>query len=299
MDREGLVSICAGAAAGAVSTVVTNPLDTLRSRMASSREATGVPDKRIVTHIRAMYAEGVLRGASIGLGANMLASMPSNAVYLGMYHNARRQLENLEMNEHLSPIISAWTAVTATNLILAPTFLIRSRCQVDASMTIRRCIEEVIRHDGYRGFYRGTLSNIVGRCIEEGIFWYTYETSKRLTSSGNFNEKHSFLWNSLTVVGLSGVCKTVGSIAAYPYNPVINHMRTLNKHTRQAQFTRIMPTVEYIYRKDGLRGFYSGLSAQLARSIVSKTSQIYVFSLLMASYEKFQAKNKQLLSVAA
>ena len=283
LSRERYASVLAGGFAGVCSTCVTNPLDTIRVRLAASRTATGKSHKSLICHARELFGGGLVSGFRAGLLPNLAASMPSNAVYLSSYRLLSTELREMNVSHHAVPIIGALGSVFVTNMTLGPMFLIRTQCQVDSSRKMMAVAKEVYRTGGVRGFYRGTLTNVAGRFVEEATFWYVFETLKRMTNEGTFEERN-FFFASIAVVGLSGVSKLIGSAIAYPYNVVMTHLRTVNKATGQYEHTKIIPTIKHIYKADGLLGFYKGLSPQLLRSVISKATQIYSFELAMSIY---------------
>lgn len=301
--EDNLVSVFAGAFAGVASTCVTNPLDTIRVRLSSGRAATGKAHKSLLYTSKELFSEGLWHAFSRGLGANILASMPSNAIYLPTYRFLTNQLTDWGVNAEVRPMLCAFGAVTTTNLTLAPLFLVRTRVQVDDRLTIREVFRDVMRREGMRGLYRGTVTNIAGRFVEEGVFWTVYELLKRITNQGTFVDKNFWL-ASAAMVSLTMVAKLAASSIAYPYNVVMNHMRTVNKVTGQHDYTRVWPTVRHVYRVDGVMGFYKGLAPQLLRSVISKATQIYSFELAMFAYvsmrqRRSHAKSQPVLLDAA
>jgi hypothetical protein len=289
VSRERYASVVAGGFAGICSTCITNPLDTIRVRLAASRSATGKTHKSLLCHARELFGGGMASGFRAGLLPNLMASMPSNAVYLSTYRFLSAELRDSQMNHHAVPIVGALGSVFVTNITLGPMFLIRTQCQVDSSKKMLAVAAEVYRSSGVRGFWRGTLTNVAGRFVEEATFWYVFEFLKRTTKEGHFEDRN-FFFASIAVVGLSGVSKLIGSSLAYPYNVVMTHLRTVNKATGQYEHTKILPTIRHIYRADGFLGFYKGLAPQLLRSVISKATQIYSFELAMSVYI---GKNRQ------
>lgn len=288
VNEERLVSVVAGGMAGVFSTCVTNPLDTIRVRLSSGTGATGKAHKSLIQTTKELLTEGLMHAFSRGLGANILASVPSNAIYLPTYRFLKISLATA-VDDTTRPIICASGAVMATNLTLAPLFLVRTRVQVSEHLTIRAVTRDVYRREGVRGFYRGTVTNILGRCVEEGTFWSVYELLKRFTDSGTFGDS-SFFWASAAVLSLSMVSKLAAVSFAYPYNVVMNHLRTVNKTTGVHDHVRVWPTIRHVYTHDGILGFYKGLAPQLLRSLVSKATQIYAFELVMFMYIQGRAK---------
>lgn len=287
--EENLMSVLAGCTAGIFSTCVTNPLDTIRVRLSSGTAATGKMHKSLFRTIQDLLHEGLFHAFSRGLGANILASVPSNGIYLPTYRFLKLHLTSLGIDENIRPIICASGAVVTTNVSLAPLFLVRTRVQVCEHLTLRQVVRDVYHREGIRGFYRGTIPNIAGRCVEEGMFWTVYELLKRVTESSTFGTGN-FLWDSAAVVSFSMIAKLTAVSVAYPYNVVMNHIRTVNKKTGIHDHLRVMPTVKHVYRHDGFLGFYKGLAPQLLRSLLSKATQIYSFELVMHLYLQSRLK---------
>lgn len=288
--EENMVSVLAGGIAGICSTCVINPLDTIRVRLSSGTAATGKTHKSLIQTTKDLLHKGVFHAFSRGLGTNIIASVPSNAIYLPSYRFLKMHLTSLGLDENIRPVICASGAVVATNLSLAPLFLVRTRVQVSEHLTLRHVVREVYHREGVRGFYRGTVPNIAGRCVEEGMFWTVYELLKRLTQSSSFGTGH-FLWDSAAVIYFSMIAKLTAVTVAYPYNVVMNHLRTVNKQTGLHDHVRVMPTIMHVYRRDGFLGFYKGLAPQLLRSLLSKATQIYSFELVMHIYLQSRLKD--------
>jgi solute carrier family 25, member 33/36 len=282
-ERDNLFSVAAGGFAGVCSTCVTNPLDTIRVRLSAGRAATGKAHKSLLMTAKELFNEGLVHAFGRGLGANIMASMPSNAVYLPTYRFLKNELTDMGVSEQARPLLCAFGAVTATNVTLSPLFLVRTRVQVDDRLTIRQVFTDVMRRDGIRGFYRGTVTNVAGRFVEEGCFWTVYELLKRLTHEGNFGER-GFWWTSAAMVSLTMMAKLAAVSIAYPYNVVMNHLRTVNKVTGKHDYVKVLPTIRHIYRADGFLGFYKGLAPQILRSVISKATQIYSFELALFTY---------------
>lgn len=287
--EENMVSVLAGCIAGICSTCVTNPLDTIRVRLSSGTAATGKSHKSLIRTTKDLLSEGLFHAFSRGLGTNIMASVPSNGIYLPSYRFLKIHLTSLGVDENIRPIVCASGAVVATNLSLAPLFLVRTRVQVSEHLTLRHVVRDVYHREGIRGFYRGTIPNIAGRCVEEGMFWTVYELLKRFTESSTFGTGN-FFWDSAAVISFSMTAKLTAVTVAYPYNVVMNHLRTVNKRTGLHDHVRVFPTIMHVYRRDGFLGFYKGLAPQLLRSLLSKATQIYSFELVMHLYLQSRLK---------
>jgi hypothetical protein len=299
MEKDGFAYVAAGGFAGACSTLATNPLDVIRTRLQASRGASGVAQKNLSAHITTLFQDGFVRGMTKGLASNVAASMPSNAIYLPAYRHTNSFLASKGMDCKLVPIASALSAVVVTNLTLSPMFVIRSQVQADGSKPMREVATRILKTEGPKGFYRGLMTNVCGRFVEEGLFWSSFEHLKRQTNEGTMSATNSFVWNAFAVMSLTSLSKMFGVIVAYPYNVVMTHIRTPNKVSGVYEHSRFAPTVSHIYRHDGVVGFYKGLLPQLMRGVVSKATQIYAFELAVATFITAAQKNQSSKLIAA
>ena len=282
MLSEGQFSVVAGGTAGMLSTCITNPFDVMRSKLAASRDATGVDSKRLSDHLRRMASEGLVKNFTAGLSVNLVTSVPTNAIYLTSYRFLKRTADDsFGADSMITPIFSAFGAVGCTNAALAPLFTVRTRCQIDANVTAMQVSRQIIASEGPRGFYRGALVNALGRMVEEATFWFLYENAKRVTKQGDM--ANSLAWGSFGVVGLSSCAKLCGSGISYPYNVVMTHLREVDKASGTHKHNSIKGTIDYVMRKDGVAGFYKGAVPHLFRCALSKASQVWCFEMLMVS----------------
>lgn len=282
--QDQIAAVAAGSFAGLCSTVLTNPFDTIKVRLSASREATGETHKSLICHLRKLFSNGIKRGFGDALYINLVCSVPSNAVYLSTYRNISPYFkERYGETSPFAPMMSAVCAVVATNSLLAPLFTARTRIQIDSTLTVRAVVAEIYARDGIRGFYRGAATNMAGRALEETIFWMLYEFCKYHTNQGAM-QQGSMVSSFFAIVGLSAWCKMAGTFIAYPYNVLMTHLREVSKVTNKHEHTRILPTVRFIYAKDGVPGFYKGVVPQLCRSIPSKASQMVCFEAAMFMY---------------
>lgn len=286
LDFQG--NLFAGSISGLLSTMITNPFDTLRTRMAASRGATGVAQKNLTSHVKSLFSEGIMSGLGVGLRMNLISSVPSNAIYLTSYKILNREVRNT-IGEHavLVPMLSAMCAVIATNGTLSPFFTIRTRVMIEKEATIGGIARDIIAREGPRGFYRGALANTGGRIVEEATFWLLYESAIAYNNTHDSGSLKSgdFFWRSFLILGTSAWCKIIGSTISYPYNVVMTHLREVDKATGKHLHNHIGPTVRYIYATDGVKGFWKGITPHLIRCALSKSTQIYFFEVGAMCYD--------------
>ena len=288
-------SFLSGATAGAVSTCLANPFEALKTRMAGDKNAVGAADRRLSTHIRLMFKDGFLSGCRVGLVANLITSIPSNGVYLPTYNFAKESfVKNYGYHPTLTPFCAAVVAVSTTNALLSPFFMIRTTVQLNEQLTMRTAAKTIFRDNGMKGFYRGALTNTGGRIVEEALFWLAFENMKVAIGEHNTTLKapagdggqHSLLWSVASVLSLSMAAKLFGTSVAFPYQTVMTHLRSKDKISGVHHHTKFLPTVAYVYKEGGIAGFYKGLVPNTIRSLISKSSQVLVFEYCIQTYCK-------------
>jgi solute carrier family 25 protein 33/36 len=270
----------AGSISGLLSTCITNPFDTLRTRMGASRAATGVSSKNLTAHIKSLFEGGLVSGLGVGLKMNLISSVPSNAVYLTGYKFFNKEVrEVLGDRPVMVPFFSAMFAVMTTNGLLSPFFTIRTRVMLEKEATIGGIAKSILANEGPRGFYRGALANTSGRIVEEATFWMLYESAMAWNSTHDSGSLKSgeWFWRSFLILGTSAWCKIIGSTISYPYNVVMTHLREVDAKTGKHNHNHIGPTIKFIYANDGMMGFWKGLTPHLIRCALSKSTQIYFF----------------------
>jgi len=277
-------SVTSGAIAGVVSTTVTNPLDVVRARLQASRVATrGVGGKDFRATLRTMHYSC---GYFCGLGPNLVASVPANAVYLTTYTRLRASLATLRViPDPLLPPVAALGATGCTGLLLNPLFIVRLRAQLMPGCSTREVIQGLWA-EGCRGFYRGLGAGILGRSCESAVYWTLYEYLKRsgprtavLAPCGGGVSTPEW---AAAVMSWSSVAKVTAAVLTYPYNVVRTHLWEVDPITLVAQHHTVIKAARYIFRHEGVRGFYAGLTPHILRTIPSTAVTFAVFEVLTA-----------------
>eukprot|EP00796_Vickermania_ingenoplastis_P007498 gene7498-5283_t len=271
--EERVLPMVAGGLSGVAGVCVTNPLDTLRVRLSAGTGATGKSHKSLLRTAKELLQNGIFHTLTRGLGANVIATVPSLAVYFPTYRYLRTHLSADPSRFHIDtrfiPFLSASGAVVTTNAVVSPLFVIRTQVQVVDHIGFREVARNIWRAEGCKGFYRGTLTNTLGRVVEEGTFWTLYEYLRRKTECPTLRDGGSFAAASLSVVSLTMVSKLTAATLTYPYNVVMNHLRTVNKSSGTYHHFHVLPTAIH------------GLAPHLLRGVAAMSTQMYAFELAM------------------
>lgn len=160
--------LAAGAAAGAVATLATHPLDTLRLRMAvDPRSAT------LGAAAAALAAEGGVAAFYRGLGASIAGIAPYMALELAVFDAAPPSLPSFWRG-----VLGAGVATTACY----PLDTVRRRVQLAAGggASLRAAAAGIAASHGVAGFYRGFVPNCLKNLPNKGVKMSVFDNAKKL-----------------------------------------------------------------------------------------------------------------------
>lgn len=165
--------------AGAAATIVTHPLDMIKTRLALTHH--GVSTRRpeyanAFDAARRIFAdEGIQRGIYRGLGISLLGS----SLYWGIAFACLWRVEQLPWTRKVPFIPYEWylwacAAVTTATIVTHPIDVIRRKHMAsNSSMSIDRNLVDVIRNIkrqyGISGYYRGLLANTMYK-VSDDVF---------------------------------------------------------------------------------------------------------------------------------
>lgn len=238
-------------------------------------------------HIRTMYN---------GLGASLIGTTVSQGVYFYFYSSLksvamrRRQMKNrasnggMEQNVAESLIIASLAGM-ANVLLTNPIWIVATRMQTyrnnslvkgrekDPKLKEGRVIESCkapstlsiiasIYHDyGIRGFWNGVRASLI-MVINPTIQYAIYEW---LMAARLAKKKRP---SSLQVFLTSAVAKAGATILTYPMLTVKTRMMSARKHDTDLQYSGVFDAVAQIMNREGLRGYYRGMSTKITQSIL-------------------------------
>lgn len=164
-------NLASGGAAGATSLLFVYPLDFARTRLAAdigkeeAREFTGLGDC-----IKKIYKSDGMKGLYQGFGVSIGGIIVYRAAFFGGYDTAKQMLlKDPKSAPFWQNWIVAQMVTTAAGVISYPFDTVRRRMMMqsgrgDSELLYKNtldCWVKIAKKEGYKGFFKGALSNVI------------------------------------------------------------------------------------------------------------------------------------------
>ena len=290
------VHFIAGGLAGATSAIVTSPLEVLKTRLQSTigqrvvchtlpqmittGNVIALQDSAAITLLQKWsllkhYIGHIAKSEGVkafykGLAPSLMGIMPTRAIYFYTYNKAKNGFNTIMTpNTHQVHLVSAFCGGVVGSTCMNPIFVVKTRLQLDQSkmgsnLTSLSCIRQIIQQEGMRGFYRGLTASYAG-VMETGLCFVLYESTKQslLGKKPYSNGKLDFMDYILAATSSKMIATTV----CYPHEVARTRMRQLDVLNVGRKYKSFVQTVMTVWREEGRKGLYGGMSAHLMRVI--------------------------------
>lgn len=252
----------AGFAAGATATLLTYPLDLLRTRF-QVKDLKQVHEslryKSVWDAVKSIVRQEGLPGLYQGFMPNFIGSAIAWGQYFYLYQRfkevmrgSRTSRQELGPGQHLAAGFSAG-AVTAT--CTNPIWVVKTRMQTQMRGTqgnyrgLLHGIMVLWREEGIQGFYRGWVPAMLG--VSHGaVQFMAYEEIRKLLSRHLArNEEGKVQMNTFHFMGMACLSKLAASVITYPALVLRSRLQI-----RPPQFTGFVDCCTWTWRQQGILG---------------------------------------------
>ncbi|CAO1379719.1 unnamed protein product [Diamesa serratosioi] len=217
--------------------------------------------------------EGI-RSLWSGLGPTLILALPTTVLYFVAYEQIRVRLKDYHSSKFPTtgayqlpmwiPLVSGCTARCFAVTVVNPLELIRTKMQSErmSYSEVGRAFKVMINKHGILGLYKGLLPTILRDAPFSSIYWTSYEAFKRINHITQPTFRDSFIGGAIS-----------GSIAAFcttPFDVIKTHqqiefgekvMYVNNGNGKILNSTK--QTIMNIFKNNGIKGFYAGLTPRL------------------------------------
>ena len=112
-----------------------------------------------------------------GLDICLVGVIPLYAINFGLFHYSRDRLSPYIPNTELNNMISGNISMLGAIMVAYPSDLIKKQMQVRGDYNVVKhtncwqCAKYIWAQQGYRGFYRGLLLDLLKTCPANGVFF--------------------------------------------------------------------------------------------------------------------------------
>jgi len=307
----GSESMIAGAGAGLISSIVTCPLDVVKTRLqarggmklAPAPAGTPAQMEGLVGTLRTIWTHEGIRGLYRGLAPTIYGYLPTWAIYFTVYDRVKARLaekRGTQANKDpVSHVVAAMTGGATGTVITNPLWVIKTRFMTQAMDPGQHeryrhtydAIRSIWRDEGPRAFYKGLLPSLFG-VAHVAVQFPLYEKLKSLYNADTENLP------SQQILVCSSLSKACASVTTYPHEVVRTRLQIQRPSLSASSATSgsassvkhkqrgVVDTIRMIARDEGFRGFYRGLGVNLIRTVPSSALTILTYELLMRNLNK-------------
>lgn len=214
-----------------------------------------------------------------------------------------KSIKNFLRTREVGEFVSGALAGAMTKAVLAPLETIRTRMVVGiGSKHIAGSFMQIVEENGWQGLWAGNTINMIRIVPTQAIEFATFECVKRTIAEAQEKWKEmpklqighhikidlTFPWISPIAVG-GAAAGIVSTLVCHPLE-VIKDRLTVNREA----YPSISIAIAKIYKNDGIRGLYSGLSPTLVGMLPYSTCYYFMYETLKTTY--CRANNKKSLT---
>lgn len=272
----GYAHALAGASGGLATVLLLHPLDTLRTRLQSVERRAVLAQRGDA--IRAFRNIVLREGAPAlyrGVVPAALGSVVSWACYFHWFQRTRAVIAPAMRHDTGSHLLAGTIAGLMTSLATNPIWVVKVRLQLQSAVRGKDGagykpysgfldgLRSIAREEGLRGLYRGIGPSIW--LVSHGALQFTlYEHFKEVLRRREGEASDQYQGTSVTHSLLASTAsKLVASLATYPLQ--VARTRMQERFADGQRYGKFHTAFLYIFRTEGFRGLYRGLSANIVR----------------------------------
>ncbi|XP_074540903.1 solute carrier family 25 member 47-A [Halichoeres trimaculatus] len=280
-----IADFVSGSCAGACGVAVGYPLDTVKVRIQTQKQFTGVWQCAVATFSK----EGV-HGFFKGMSLPLITITMTSSVVFGTYRNCLQclsQARGCGPNTKLDVFLSGLAGGIAQTLVMSPGDIVKVRlqCQTESkrkgvSMLKPKyhgpvhCLLSIIKEDGFKGLYRGVLPLMLRDGPSYATYFLTYTTiCEWLTDSGEKRPN----WAGVMLAG--GIAGMVGWSIGTPMD-VIKARLQMDGARETKRYKGFYHCITETARMEGVGVFYRSLGINCLRAFPVNMVVFFTYEVL-------------------
>ncbi|THU89781.1 mitochondrial carrier [Dendrothele bispora CBS 962.96] len=295
------VHITAGGIAGACEALVCQPLDTIKVRMQLSRSGRAPGTKP-----RGFFATGayiVRRETPLalykGLGAVLSGIVPKMAIRFASFEAYKGRLADKETGKtSVGNIFLAGLGAGTTEavMVVTPMEVVKIRLQaqqhsladpleVPRYRNAGHAVFTIVREEGFSSLYRGVSLTALRQATNQGANFTVYQEVKKLAHKFQPDLEELPSYQHMFIGLLSGAA---GPLSNAPIDTIKTRLQKSPATPGTSAFRRIVAIAEDMWKAEGVRSFYKGITPRILRVAPGQAIVFAVYERVSKVIEKIQ-----------
>lgn len=304
-------NISAAAIAAAISTIVVQPLDVLKTRLQVSHlprylQHAHRPIHGIIYNLRNIFAAEGVRGLYRGLFPSLISVVPSISLYFTLYCEIKKAVgvcsEDGNAKTAALQAASAGVASCMTAAITNPLWVVKTRMQTQPHPKLVppkyrntwHTLRSIVRDEGVRALYKGLGASLV-TSTQAMIQFPVYEKLKLHLCSKFQQNTHQ---QAFCFFAASSIAACFSCMVTYPSEVVRARMQIQGMQVSHGLHVqgKVSPTsgsyqgtfsaFRKIWYEEGTRGLYRGMLTNLVRLVPAHAISFTVYEVILRWWRK-------------
>ncbi|KAF9892431.1 hypothetical protein FE257_001539 [Aspergillus nanangensis] len=294
------VNLIAGGGAGMMEALVCHPLDTIKVRMQLSRRANapGMKTRGFVATGAEIVKKETALGLYKGLGAVLGGIIPKMAIRFTSYEQYKLLLSDKETGAVTSKatfLAGLAAGVTEAVAVVNPMEVVKIRLQaqhhsladpLDAPKyrSAPHALFTIVKEEGFSVLYRGVSLTALRQGTNQAANFTAYTELKAFLQRVQPEYSNSQLPSyQTTFIGL--ISGAVGPFSNAPIDTIKTRLQKTRAEPGQSAVTRIMVIAKDMFKQEGARAFYKGITPRVMRVAPGQAVTFTVYELLKGKLE--------------
>lgn len=244
-----------GFIAGITRAVISQPFDTVKTKMQSGNYANSL-----------ICAREIIKNEGVKfLYKGLTFPLIGNSFIVGTHFHVYNNYKNT-----MPAFCVGGLAGLCSSFIVNPVELVRIKMQMSDKTSNNKkyknsfvCMKTIIQHNGTIGLFKGQLSTSLRDTIGYGSFFYIY-SNYQLTYSKIFGSDHYYKYELLNKMIKGSLCGFALWGSMYPIDVIKTITQGALIEQKQKSY---LQSIKDVYSKNKLSGFYKGFGLTMFRAI--------------------------------
>ncbi|KAI0629721.1 mitochondrial carrier [Trametes polyzona] len=297
--------LTAGGIAGAMEALCCQPLDTIKVRMQLSKSgrAPGTKPRGFLATGAMIVRRETPLALYKGLGAVLSGIVPKMAIRFASFEKYKAWLADKSTGQTSVGnifIAGLGAGVTEAVLVVTPMEVVKIRLQAQQHSladpleapryrNAGHAVYAIVREEGVGALYRGVTLTALRQATNQGANFTAYQELKKLAHRWQPDRVDLPSWQHMAIGLVSGA---MGPFSNAPIDTIKTRLQKAEATPGQSAFQRIAAIAGDMWRQEGFRSFYKGITPRVLRVAPGQAIVFAVYERVRRVMETLQGSSE-------